>query len=115
MAGVLHRDIKPDIMLVVNNELHLIDFDISCFVDSSDALLQMRVGTEEFWSPLWPLGDAYKKVDDLASLVLSFAWLMKFRTRPPIERIKLMAELANAPASLVDTAHHILRMFKGLS
>ena len=108
MTGVLHRDIKPDNMLVVNNELHLNDFDISCLVDSSDAALQMRVGTEDFLSPLWQSGEPYKEVDDLAALVLSFAWLMKFRTGPPIERIKLMAELANAPASLIDTAHTIL-------
>ena len=110
MTGVFHRDIKPDNMLVVNNELHLNDFDISCLADSSDAALQMRVGTEDFWSPLWQSGEPYKEVDDLASLVLSFAWLMKFRTGSPIERIKLMAELAHAPASLINTAHKILRV-----
>jgi len=112
MTGVLHRDIKPDNMLVVNNELHLNDFDISCLVNSSDAVLQMRVGTEDFWSPLWQSGEPYKEVDDLASLVLSFAWLMNFRTRPPIERIRLLAELAIAAASLIDTAHTILRVFQ---
>jgi len=37
---------------------------------------------------------------------------MSFRTRPPIERIRLMAELAIAPASLIDTAHTILRVFQ---
>lgn len=115
MTGVLHRDIKPDNMLVVNNELHLNDFDISCLVNSSDAVLQMRVGTEDFWSPLWQSGEPYKEVDDLASLVLSFAWLMNFRTGPPIERISLMAGLANAPVSLIDTAHTILRVFQEAS
>ena len=115
MAGVLHRDIKPDNMLVVNDELHLIDFDISCSVNSSDAMLEMRVGTEDFWSPLWQSGEPYKEVDDLASLVLSFAWLMNCRTGPPIQRIKLMAELANAPASLIDIARKMLRLFQEVS
>ena len=112
MTGVLHRDVKPDNMLVVNNELHLTDFDISCLVDSSDGVLQMRVGTEDFLSPLWQLGEPYKKVDDLASLVLAFAWLMNSRTGPPIERIEFMAELANAPASLIDTVREIVRLFQ---
>ena len=112
MTGVLHRDIKPDNMLVVNNELHLNDFDISCSVDSSDARLQMRVGTEDFLYPLWQPGEPYRKMDDLASLVLSFAWLMNLRTGLPIERIRCMAKVANAPASLIDTAHEILRVFQ---
>ena len=48
MAGVLHRDIKPvNIMLVV----HLIEFGINCLVDSSDAALQMRTGTEDLCFP----------------------------------------------------------------
>ena len=75
----------------------------------------MRVGTEDFLSPLWQLGEPYRKVEDLASLVLSFAWLMNSRTGPPIERIKYMAKLANALASLIDTAREILRVFQVVS
>lgn len=115
MAGVLHRDIKPDNMFVVNNELHLNDFDISCLASSSDAALQMKVGTEDFRSPLWQTGQPYREVDDLASLLLSFAWLVKFRTGSPIERIKRTAELAKAPVSLIESAHEILRVFHGRS
>ena len=111
MAGVLHRDIKPDNMLVINNQLHLNDFDISCLASSSDATLQMKVGTEDFQSPLWQTGQPYREVDDLASLVLSFAWLVNIRTGSPIDRIKCMAEHANAPDSLIDLAHKILKVF----
>ncbi|KAL3151006.1 hypothetical protein ABBQ38_012877 [Trebouxia sp. C0009 RCD-2024] len=115
MAGVLHRDIKPDNMLVVNDELHLNDFDISCLADSPDVALQMKVGTEDFQSPLWQTGKPYRQVDDLASLVLSFAWLMNMSTGPPIDRIKWMAKLANAPVSLIESAHEILRVFQEMS
>ncbi|DBA83766.1 TPA: hypothetical protein ACH3X1_006296 [Trebouxia sp. C0004] len=61
MTGVLHRDMKPDNMLVVNNKLHVNDFDISCLVDSSDAALRMRVGTEDFWSLLWQSGEPLQR------------------------------------------------------
>lgn len=53
------------------------DFDVSCLANSSDATLQSRVGTEDFRSPLWQEGQQYNAVDDLASLVLSFAWLLE--------------------------------------
>ena len=51
------------------------------------------VGTEGFWSPLWQEGQQYKAVDDLASLVLSFAWLLNMRTESSIERIRWVAKL----------------------
>lgn len=108
---MLHRDIKPDNMLVIDNQLHLNDFDISCLASSSDATLQMKVGTEGFQSPLRQTGQPYREVDDLASLVLSFAWLVHIRTGSPIDRIKWMAEHANAPDSLIDLVHRILQVF----
>ncbi len=111
MAGVLHRDVKPENMLIINNDLVLTDFDVSCSADSSDATLHSRVGTEAFRSPLWKTGERYRAVDDLASLVLSFAWLLNMRTEPPIERIRWVAQLANAPQSMIDTADNVLRIF----
>lgn len=62
MGGVLHRDIKPDNMSVVNNELHLNDFDISCLADGSDVALRLnfKVGTEDFRSPLGQTGEPFR-------------------------------------------------------
>ena len=51
MAGVLHRDVKPGNMLIINQDLFLNDFDVSCLANSSDATLQSRVGTEVLRSP----------------------------------------------------------------
>ncbi len=82
MAGVFHRDVKPDNMLIINNDLVLHDFDVSCLANITAATLQLRVGTEDFWSPLWKPGKQYRAVDDLASLLLSFAWLLSMHTEP---------------------------------
>ena len=109
MAGVLHRDVKPGNMLLINQDLFLNDFDVSCLANSSDATLQSRVRTEDFRSPLWQ-GQQYKAVDDLASLVLSFAWLLNMRTESSIERIRWVAKLPNAPETMVKTAADILRI-----
>ena len=51
-------------------------------------------------------------MDDLASLVLSFAWLLNMRTESSIERIRWVAKLPNAPKSMIKTADDILRMFQ---
>ncbi len=56
MARVFHRDVKPGNMLIINNDLVLHDFDVSCLADSTAATLQMRAGTDAFWSPLWKPG-----------------------------------------------------------
>ena len=111
MAGVLHRDVKPGNMLLINQDLFLNDFDVSCLANSSDATLQSRVRTEDFRSPLWQ-GQQYKAVDDLATLVLSFAWLLNMRTESSIERIRWVAKLPNAPETMVKTAADILRIFQ---
>ena len=111
MAGVLHRDVKPGNMLIINQDLFLNDFDVSCSSNSSDATLQSRVGTEVLRSPLWQEGQQYKAVGDLASLALSFAWLLNARTGSSIERIRWVAKLPNAPESMVKTVADILRTF----
>lgn len=107
-AGVLHRNIKPDNMLLINSEVFLNDFDVSCMSYSSDATLRLRVGTEDFRSPLWQAGTPYRAVDDLASLLLSFAWFLDIQTGPLILRIQRLVEVVNAPQTMMETAKHVL-------
>ncbi len=90
----------------------LSDFDVSCLVGTSEAALQARVGTEDFWSPLWQAGKRYRAVEDLASLVLSSAWLLNMRTESPVECVRWVAKLPNAPESMIKTADDVLRMFQ---
>ena len=111
-AGVLHRDIKPENMLVVGADICLIDFDVSCLRTSSEETLQMRVGTEDFRSPLWQVGTPYREIDDLASLLLSFAWLLQMRTQALLVRINYLAELPNDPQALIDTAKIVLSTYQ---
>ena len=112
-AGVLHRDIKPDNLLLVGDDLLLNDFDVSCLTDSSDATLQLRVGTEAFWSPVWRAEQRYREVDDLASLLLSFAAMLHAPQKDhPIKRILFVAQIPDAPQTLIDTAKHIERMYE---
>ncbi len=71
-------------MLLVNSEVFLNDFDVSCLSISSDTTLRLRVGTEDFRPPLWRAGEPYQAMDDLASLLWSFPWLLHTRTGPAI-------------------------------
>ena len=43
MAGVLHRDVKPGDMLIINGDLCLDEFDVSCSAETSEAALQSGV------------------------------------------------------------------------
>ena len=110
-AGVLHRNIKPENMLQINSDVFLNDFDVSCLRTSSDATLRMRAGTEDFRSPLWQAGRPYQAIDDLASLLLSFAWLLHMRTEPAIAQIQYLAELPNAPQSMAETSQLVLNTY----
>ena len=111
-AGVLHRDIKPENMLLINDNVFLNDFDVSCLISSSEATLCSRVGTDDFRSPLWQAGEPYGILDDLASLLLSFAWLLHMRTEPLALRIRYLSEFPSAPQTMIDTATRVLGALK---
>lgn len=108
----LRRDIKPENMLVVGADVCSTDFNVSCLSTSSVETLQLRVGTEDFRSPLWQVGTPYREIDDLASLLLSFAWLLQMRTQALIVQISHLAELPNAPQALIDAAKSVLNTYQ---
>ena len=83
---VIHRDIKPNNMIIIKGTLMLNDFDVSCCTTDDANLLKCNkhheVGTSKFRSP--KLKDYWRQRDDWLSLILSFA---SFRL--PIEETTL--------------------------
>ena len=82
--GLLHRDVKPQNMLLIDEQLVLNDFDVSCPSNDSWRLSEY-VGTENFRSPFWEKGDQFIPADDWVSLGLSFVSLLKF----PVDSLEL--------------------------
>jgi serine/threonine protein kinase len=73
--SVLHKDVKPENMLLIDKKLVLIDFDISCLESEKEQLMQY-VGTPKFQSPWWRKGEAFVPANDWISLGLSFASML---------------------------------------
>ena len=68
---ILHRDVKPSNMIIIHGSLLLNDFDVSCSLDDTPAVLQqLQVGTDSYRSP--KLKDKWRERDDWLGLVLSF-------------------------------------------
>ncbi|DBA79460.1 TPA: hypothetical protein ACH3X2_007732 [Trebouxia sp. C0005] len=77
-CGVLHRDIKPDNILMHQSVgLVLNDYDVSCHSSDSDARCNLQVGTATFRSPRLDMltHGTYDCQDDWLTLGLSFAYL----------------------------------------
>ncbi|XP_024520586.1 spindle assembly checkpoint kinase [Selaginella moellendorffii] len=69
--SILHRDVKPDNMLVFKgNVLKINDYDISCFKTDRQEL-RRKVGTRGYHSPSSSM-QPYKEEDDILSLALAF-------------------------------------------
>jgi serine/threonine protein kinase len=73
--SLLHRDVKPKNMLLIDKKLVLIDFDISCLESEKEKLMQY-VGTPKFRSPWWQKDEAFVPADDWISLGLSFVSML---------------------------------------
>ena len=81
-------------------------FDVSCLVGHLRSYIAIQ---RRFWSPLWQAGKQYRAMEDLASLVLSFAWLLSMHAESLVEQVRQVAKLPNAPQSMIKTGEYILR------
>lgn len=92
--GVMHRDIKPDNMLLgQDGTLLLNDYDVSCIRADLPARNNLQVGTPAFISPRLEsvVQGQYEFRDDWLSLGLSFARLVMFYPKSGTCQVKLDA------------------------
>ena len=104
-AGVVHRDLKPDNIVLRDNRPVLLDFGIAYFSGRTKQADARIVGTLPYMSPEQLLGGRLDNRSDLYSLgVIAYEWLSGIRPLRPhgaslLEQVRDLATRAPAPLS----------------
>lgn len=107
-VGIVHRDIKPDNILVINEkEIRLADFGVAVLPGETASMkdLQAGVGTMSYMAPEVIEGISYDKRSDIYSLGVSFYEL--FSGIHPFEKAPLIKQLEVREDKNVPPLHAI--------
>jgi serine/threonine protein kinase len=66
--NILHRDLKPDNILILNNEIKIADFGFAKIFDNNNSMLNTFCGTPNYMAPEILLNSLYNSKSDLWSL-----------------------------------------------
>eukprot|EP00928_Gymnodinium_smaydae_P068098 TRINITY_DN5116_c0_g3_i1.p1 TRINITY_DN5116_c0_g3~~TRINITY_DN5116_c0_g3_i1.p1 ORF type:complete len:381 (-),score=45.93 TRINITY_DN5116_c0_g3_i1:478-1620(-) len=85
-CGVLHRDIKPEHILISDGRAVLVDFDVACYISQGKDPDLLRAGTPGYFSPEMVLRAPIGTPTDLFSVGCTLFFMFKkkppFRTSP---------------------------------
>ena len=74
---IVHRDIKPENLIIdKNNQIYLIDFNVSRKFDGQSAKLMTKTGTPEFQAPEMLSQTTYTEKVDIWSCGIVFYMLL---------------------------------------